>query len=169
METTKHASHTRPLLTQTQNNTTLWIGHMHSDTSDHFAGQTFNCPSEGSLDNIQLFSSAVQTPGEVVLTLHEFDIKTKNWGPSIGKSVLFLQKGDDSRWVRFDFSPVPLQKNITYGFRLQTNEALVAIGEAASGSKQPFTFGHEWNADSNNKTGHYFTYFSLTFKVEMCA
>ena len=169
METTKHASHPRPVLTQTQNNTTLWIGHLHSDTTDHFAGQTFKCPVEGSLDNIQLYSSAVQYPGEVTLTLHEFDSKTKNWGPAIGNSSLVLQKGDDARWIRFTFSPIQLHRDVTYGFRLQTNEALVAIGEAASGTKQPFTFGHEWNADSKNKTGHYFTYFSLAFKIEMCA
>ncbi len=169
METTKQSRLTRPVLTQTQNNTTLWIGHMYSNTSDHFGGQTFKCPSEGSLDNIQLYSSAVQYPGEVQLTLHEFDSKTKNWGPAIGNSALFINKGEESRWVRFGFSPIALQKDTTYGFRLQTTEALIAIGEAASGTKQPFTFGHEWNANSKNKSGHYFTYFSLAFKVEMCA
>lgn len=169
METTKHASHPRPVLTQAQNNTTLWIGHLHTDPTDHFAGQTFNCPSEGLLDNIQLYSSAVQYPGEVLLTIHEFDTKTKTWGPAIGSSTLALRKGDDGRWIRFGFSPVPLQKDTVYGFRLQTQDALIAIGEAASGTKQPFTFGHEWNADSKNEAGHYFSYFSLAFKVEMCA
>ncbi|HYM95636.1 MAG TPA: hypothetical protein VET23_15970 [Chitinophagaceae bacterium] len=169
METTKHASHPRPVIMQAQNNTTLWIGHLQTDPTDHFAGQTFKCPSEGLLDNIQLYSSAVQYPGEIMLTLHEFEDVKKTWGPLIGSSALTLKKGDDARWIRFGFSPVALKKNVVYGFRLQTQDALVAIGEAASGNKQPFAFGHEWNADSKNEKGHYFSYFSLAFKVELCA
>jgi len=169
METMKHSSHPRPVLTQTQNNTTLWIGHLQTDPTDHFAGQTFKCPSEGLLNNIQVYSSAVQHPGEMSLTLHEFDTTTKTWGPAIGNSSLALQRGDDARWIRFELQPVPLAKDVTYGFRLQTSNALIGIGEAASGVKQPFTFGHEWNGDSKDKTGRYFSYFSLAFKVELCA
>lgn len=169
MKTMKHASHPRPVLTQDQNNTTLWIGHLHTDPTDHFGGQTFKCPSEGLLDNIQLYASAVQYPGEVQLTLHEFDNAARTWGPMISSSTLTLQKGEEARWIRFDFPPLPLQKDTVYGFQLQTQEALVAIGEAASGTKQPFAFGHEWNADSKNEKGHYFSYFSLTFRVEMSA
>ena len=169
METTRHASHPRPVITQTKNNTTLWIGHLLSDPNDHFGGQTFNCPSEGELDNIQVFSAAVQNPGEIILTLHEFDPASKSWGPVIGKSSISIQRGDDTRWIRFALPSVYLKKDITYGFRLQAQDALVAFGEAASGTNQPFTFGHEWNADSGNEKGHFFTYFSLAFKVEMCA
>lgn len=169
METTKHASHPKPVLTQTQNNTTIWIGHLKTDPTDHFAGQTFQCPSDGLLDNIQLFSSAVQYPGELILTLHEFDEAKKIWGPSIGSCSINLQKTNDARWIRFELSPVKLQKNLVYGFRLFAHDALVAIGEAASVNKEPFAFGHEWNADSQNEKGRYFSYFSLSFKVEMCA
>jgi hypothetical protein len=169
METTKHASRPRPVLTQTQNNTTLWIGHLQTDPTDHFAGQTFKCPSEGLLNNIQVYSSAVQLPGEMSLTLHEFDTNTKTWGPSVGNSTLLLERGDDAKWIRFELQPVPLRKDVTYGFRLQTNNALIGIGEAASGTKEPFTFGHEWSGDSKNMKGHFFTYFSLAFKIELCA
>ena len=169
MEPMKHSSHPRPVLTQTENNTTLWIGHLQSDPTDHFAGQTFKCPAEGLLNNIQVYSSAVQNPGELLMTLHEFDSTTKTWGPAIADSTLTLHKGDDARWVRFELQPVPLRKDITYGFRLQTKNAMIAIGEAASGTKRPFTFGHEWNGDSENLIGHFFTYFSLAFKVELCA
>jgi len=169
METTGHASHLRPVITQTQNNTTLWIGHLLSDPNDHFGGQTFKCPAEGTLDNIQVYSSAVQNPGEVMLTLHEFDPVSKTWGPAIGNSALSLQRGDDARWIRFALPSVYLHRDTTYGFRLEAHDALVALGEAASGTNQPFTFGHEWNGDSRNEKGHYFTYFSLAFKVEMCA
>lgn len=169
MKTAKPAGPTRPIISQTQNNTTLWIGHLISDPNDHFGGQTFKCPSEGTLDNIQVYSSAVQNPGEVTLTLHEFNPETKTWGPAIGNSILSMQRGDEARWIRFALPPVSLHRDKTYGFRIETHDALIALGEAASGTNQPFTFGHEWNADSKNKQGHFFTYFSLAFKVEMCA
>jgi hypothetical protein len=169
MENKKHSSHTHPVLSQNQNNTTRWIGHLQNDPTDHFAGQTFKCPSEGLLNNIQVYSSSVHKPGDVALTLHEFDSAGKIWGPAIGDAAMFLQIGEDSRWVRFYLQPVPLKKDMSYGFRLQTNNALIGIGEAASHSQQPFAFGYEWNGDSKNEEGHYFSYFSLAFKVELCA
>jgi hypothetical protein len=167
MQTTKHSSH--PVISQTQNNTTLWVGHLQTDPNDHLAGQTFKCPIEGLVNNIQVYSSTVQQPGDVGLTLHEFDAATKTWGPAIGDASIFLQRGDDTRWIRFYLQPVSLKKDAMYGFRLQTSNALIGIGEAASHSKQPFMFGHEWNADSKNEKGYYYSYFSLAFKVEMCA
>jgi hypothetical protein len=166
MQTTKPSSH--PILSQTRNNTTLWIGHLQTDPHDHFAGQTFTCPAEGLVNNIQVYSSTVHQPGDVALTLHEFDANTKTWGPSIGNASMFLQKGDDARWVRFYLPPVSLKKDGTYGFRLQTNNAMIGIGEAASHAQQPFT-GHEWSGDSKNEKGHYFSYFSLAYKIELCA
>jgi hypothetical protein len=168
METLKKSSHPQPVLSQAQNNTTLWIGHLQTDPTDHFAGQTFNCPAEGQLGNIQLYSAAVQLGGEVVLTLHEFDPRTKNWGPSIGSSTLEVQKGDHAQWLRFELPPVLLHKDATYGFRVQTNKAMVGLGEAATGNKAPFTFGHAWSGDSKNERGHFYSYFSLAFKVELC-
>ena len=103
------------------------------------------------------------------LTLHEFDDSTQTWGPSIGNSSLTLQKGDDAKWIRFELQPVLLRKGVTYGFRLYTNNAMIGIGEAATGTQQPFTFGHEWSGDSANMQGHFFSYFSLAFKIEMRA
>jgi|KBSSwiStaDraftv2_1062776.scaffolds.fasta_scaffold1087529_1 hypothetical protein len=169
METLKHASHTRPLLTQTKNNTTLWIGHLKTDPTDHFAGQTFQCTTDGLLSNIQIFADAVQTPGEVKLNLHGFDPKTKKWGDVLGSSKVNIQRSDDARWIRFDFPAISLISGNSYGFRLETSDAMVAIGEAASFAKQPFVFGQEWKADSKDRTGHFYSYFSLAFKVELCA
>ena len=168
METLKKSSHPHPVLSQAQNNSTHWIGHLASDPNDHYAGQTFACPTEGQLDNIQLYTTAIQHGGELVMTLHEFDARTKNWGPSIGSSALQVLKGATPHWMRFDLPPVHLRKDVTYGFRVQANNAMVALGEAATGTRQPFTFGHEWSADSKNQRGHYYSYFSLAFKVEMC-
>ena len=168
MQTMKKNSHPHPVLSQAQSNTTLWIGHLQTDPTDHFAGQTFKCPDEGPLDNIQLYSSAVQHSGEVILTLHEFDTGTKTWGPPIGSSAMQVQQGDIAKWMRFALPPVHLRKDVTYGFRVQARNAMVALGEAAAGTKQPFTFGHEWSGDSRNERGFYYSYFSLAFKVEFC-
>src|SRR5215204_662246 len=101
METNK-SSKPRPVITQTDNNTTLWIGHLQTDPTDHFAGQTFNCPATGELDNIQIYSAAVQNPGEMVLTLHAFDVNNKSWGPAIVSSKIGVEKKDEERWIRFD-------------------------------------------------------------------
>ena len=169
MNTTQQSSHPRPVITQTKNNTTLWIGHLQTDPTDHFAGQTFMCPSGGVLDNIQVYSAAVQCPGQLTLTLHEFDVASKTWGPSIGESRLMIEKTDGAKWIRFELPPVHLSQGAHYGFRLHANNAMVALGEAATGNKQPFTFGHEWNGDSKDQKGHFFSYFSLAFKVELRA
>ncbi|MBK5272087.1 MAG: hypothetical protein JJE22_13850, partial [Bacteroidia bacterium] len=149
--------------------TTLWIGHLHTDPTDHLGGQTFKCPSEGMLDNIQLYSLAVQSPGEMKLTFHEFDTNTKSWGPAIANSNLLLQRGDDAKWITFELQPVPLLKDVTYGFRLETSNALIGIGEAATGTLHPFTFGQAWSGDSKDVKGHYYSYFSLAFKVALRA
>ena len=161
--------HNQPVISQTEKNTTLWIGHLKSDPNDHIAGQTFTCPSDGVINNIQVYSSTVQYPGDVALTLHEFDTTSKTWGPAIGDATMFIQKGEDSRWVRFYLAPVELKKDRTYGFRLRTENALIGIGEAASMAKHPFTFGSEWKSDALDHQGQYFSYFSLAFKVELCA
>ena len=159
----------RPVLSQTENNTTLWIGHLNHDTNDRLAGQTFSCPADGELNNIQVYSSAVTQPGEVQLTLHVFDPVTHEWGPSIGKSILHIERNDESRWLRFELDPVSLQKNGHYAFRLQTEKGIIGIGEAASHSRKPFTFGQEWNSDASHNGEKFFSYFSLAFKVELCA
>jgi len=169
MESKKHSSHPRPVLSQAENNTTLWIGHLQSDPTDHFAGQTFKCPAAGMLDNIQVYTSAVHHPGELIMTVHEFNADSKTWGPAIATTKLDVERTDQAKWIRFSLDPVPLYKDATYGFRLYTNNAMIGIGEAATGTREPFTFGHEWNGDSKNQSGCYFSYFSLAFKVELCA
>ncbi len=159
-----------PLLSQTQNNTTLWIGHLNTDSFDHFAGQTFQCPADGLVNNIQIYASVVQQPGEVGLSFHEFDNSSKTWGPSLGDASYSFEKGnDEARWIRFLLHPVTLKKDIVYGFRLKTNNAMIGLGEAARHARQPFKFGYEWKADSKNEKGYYLSYFSLMFKVELCA
>ena len=105
----------------------------------------------------------------MALTLHEFDAATKTWGPAIGNSSRNVDKKDGTNWIRFEMEPINLQKDTSYGFRLQTENGIIGIGEAASGNRHPFTFGHAWNGHGSNDKGEYFRYFSLAFKVELCA
>lgn len=165
----KTSNNSRPILSQTENNTTLWIGHLTNDANDRLAGQTFSCPSDGLLNNIQVFSAAVTQPGDVALTLHEFDPVAKTWGPPVGSANLNIEKNDTSKWLRFELEPLQLKKGSSYGFRLQTETGIIGFGEAISHAHKPFTFGQAWSSDAGRKGERFFSYFSLAFKVEMCA
>ncbi len=169
METMKNASTIRSILSQTRNNTTTWIGHLQNETLDHFSGQTFRCPDDGYLDNIKVYATMVQRPGEVLLTLHEFNDDQKSWNPSIAGSTSFVSRKDEGEWLTFSLSSALLEKDKLYGFRLQSHEAMVGLGELARANDEPCTYGQEWNADSNNRAGVFFNWFSLAFKVEMVA
>jgi len=169
METMKNAGAIRPILSQTRNNTTTWIGHLQNETVDHFSGQTFKCPDDGILDNIQVYASMIQRPGEVQLTLYEFDDTSKNWSHSIAASSVYVSMKNEGDWISFMLPHVLLSGGKTYGFRLHSNNAMLGIGEWARGNHEPCVYGQEWNADSNNKDGVFFTWFSLAFKVEMVA
>ena len=169
METVKNGSQSRAVLTQTKNNTTLWIGHLQNDMADHLAGQTFICPSDGELDNIQVYSSFVQRPGTITLTLHEFDTHSKTWKNAFASSAVFVTKNQESKWLSFSLQKTNLEKDKTYAFRLQSEDGMIGIGELVRGNQDPCFFGQEWNASSDNDGGTYFTWFSLAFKVEMVA
>lgn len=169
MQTKTNSLAPHPVLTQAQTNSTLWVGHLHTDPNDHFAGQTFTCPAEGNLHNIQLYSAAVHAAGEMQLTLHEFDSRSRNWGPALGASSVAVQKQDHAKWLRFELPHVPLRKGASYAFRIQASDAMIGLGEAATGNHSPFTFGQEWSADSRNAEGQFYAYFSLAFKLELCA
>jgi len=168
MEAIKRVSRPYPVITQIENNTTLWIGHLQSDPTDHFAGQTFTCPASGDLSNIQVYSEVVHSPGHIRLSLHAFDEETKSWGSVLASAITEVDKNDEDTWIRFEMPPMPLHKRATYGFRLYADQAMIALGEGATAGEKPFK-GQEWHADSNNQTGEFYNYFSLAFKVEMCA
>jgi len=176
METSNHSSlsstgriSSHPILSQTENNATLWIGHLQNDPTDHFGGQTFKCPSDGLLDNIQLFAETIPNPGNVYLSLHEFDNITKRWGTAIAETSLIVEQNDREKWIYFNFPPIQLKKETNYGFRIHSYDALIGLGEACHDRHHPFSFGHEWHGSSSDQKGNYFSYFSLAFKVEMRA
>src|SRR5262245_49990124 len=129
MEVTKNAATIRTVLTQPSNNTTTWIGHLQSDPISHLAGQTFISPENGKLDNIQIYSSLVQYPGELTLTLHEFDTNSKSWTSAFADSSFTVSKTDRDKWLTFRFDSPELIKDKSYGFRLHSYDALIGIGE----------------------------------------
>ena len=55
------------------------------------------------------------------------------------------------------------------GLDLKAPDTLVAIGEAAWSSKDPFVYGEEWSINNIENRDHYYRYFSLAFKVELRA
>lgn len=159
----------KPVLTQTASNTTLWVGHSQTDPADHYGGQTFVCPDQGQLDNIQLLATAVPVAGELLLTLHAFDAELRSWGPVLAQVSRVVDADDRNNWLSFSMPSIALEKGYCYGFRIQARKGLVALAEAACDNKHPFSFGQEWSADSLNQQGHYYSFFSLAFKVEMRA
>lgn len=169
----KTGQNNRPLkvvVQQVTNNTTAWMGHRLQPSEDLIAGQTFTCPAEGDVETIEIFSSLVIRPGHAQMTLHSFDPDTKKWGPVLLSSSVDIDKNDSGKWIAFPQNGLHLQKGNSYGFRLQSDDMLLGIGEAAGVSAAPqFTGGQEWIAASSDQQGKYFNYLSLAFKVGMRA
>ena len=169
MKKSMYASHTQTALEQLQKNSCSWIGHMTVGSAEHAAGQTFECPDDGEVDTIQVYTTAVPHPGKVTLTLHAFDRESKKWGPVLTQTEIDVEKKDAGNWMQFHLPNIPLHKDAAYGFRLRSNDALVGIGEAAWTSHGNFAYGEEWHADNLHSRDQYFRYFSLAFKVELRA
>ena len=170
MSTPKKSTTLQPAVEQVTNNTTSWIGHRPGDNNDIIKGQTFIAPAEGDLDGIEVFSSMVTSPGKVMMTLHSFDSLQKNWGPVLGTTSVEFTKNDSGKWVSFDIPGQHLKKGETYGFRLESPNTLIGIGEAAGSHKHPpFNNGQEWKFSTKDSKGHSFSYFSLAFKIGLRA
>lgn len=167
MKTTNAGNHLHPALEQLHRNTCLWIGHTNTGQADHIAGQTFQCPENGSVNKILVYSIAVSHPGKMILTLHDFDKTGKIWGNVLSSSEIGVDETDTENWLQFPLQAVRLHKENMYGFRLKSPDTLVAIGEAAWPSKYPFEYGVEWNTNNIENKDYYYRYFSLAFKVEL--
>ena len=170
METNQSKSSLKPVVQQVTNNTTSWIGHRHGETKNRVSGQTFTCPTEGKVDAIEVILTHITNDGPVDLTVHSFDPEKKTWGAELGTSTVEFKRNDTGKWVSFPLKGIQLQKGMTYGFRLKCESGLIGIGETAGSVAQlPFAGGQEWNATSDDKSGNFFTYLSLAFKVALRA
>ena len=161
---------TRAIIEQVNHDATIWIGHSGSDNKEVLCGQTFVAPSEGELEGIEVFSSMVTNPGNLVMTLHIFDPEKRTWGPTIGSASVDLNNTNIEKWVKFHIPGMRLNKGKTYGFRLACPNSYIGVGEAAgSHAHPPFASGQEWQFTQNDQKGNSFSYFSLAFKVGLRA
>ena len=164
------ANSLRPVVEQTTNNATSWIGHRPGDNKEIVSGQTFFAPASGAVGTIEVFSSMVTQPGKVVMTLHSFDTEQKKWGPSIGTTSVNLIYSDSGKWISFNIPSAQLDKGKTYGFKLESPDSYIGVGEAAGVAKKPpFTSGQEWRFTAANQGGVSYNYFSLAFKIGLRA
>ena len=171
MKTAFETTISNQLVQQTNNNTTTWIGHMPGkDSDDIVGGQTFIAHAEGDLDNIQVYSSVVANPGKVSLTLHAFNTEENSWGAVLGSTSIEISKQDNDKWISFKIPGLHLSKGKTYGFKLESAESFIGVGEAAGSHEQPpFSEGQEWQFKNKEQKGNSFSYFSLAFKVGLRA
>ncbi len=161
---------TRSSVEQITNNTTGWIGHHPRDNKDISRGQTFVASVEGDVETIQVYSNLVSQPGNVMMTVHNFDPQQNSWGPALGSVSVPFAKTDSGKWMTFNLPSLHLNKGKSYGFRLESHDSFIGVGEAAGSAKQPpFSTGQEWQFTNNNKSGDAYSYFSLAFKVGLRA
>lgn len=160
----------RSVSEQITNNTTSWVGHAKGHPDDIIKGQTFISSTEGDLEAIEVFSNIVTDPGKVIMTVYKYDPQQKQWGSALGTSSIQFNKTDTDKWMSFPIAGLHLDKGQSYGFRLESHDSLIGVGEAAGSSNNPvFGSGQEWRFTSNNSKGDSFSYLTLAFKVEIRA
>jgi hypothetical protein len=170
MNTNNQTHVTRSAVEQITHNATTWIGHRRYDNNNMATGQTFLAPSEGDLDTIEVYSSIVTKPGKVTMTLHSFDPQQDKWGPSLGTATVEFNHNSNGKWIPFKLQGLHLSKGLSYGFKLESSETYIGVGEAAGSFKQPpFISGKEWRFVNNNQNPDAYSYFSLAFKVGLKA
>lgn len=159
-----------PVVEQTVNNSTSWIGHSINNPVDISKGQTFEATSEGNLDDVQIFSNIVTAPGDVVMTLHSFDPQENVWSNPIASSTVPMKTTDTGRWMSFPLAGMHLQKGRSYGFRISSSHSLVGLGEAVCSAKNPPVIkGQEWQFTNGDSRGQSFSYFTLTYRLGLRA
>lgn len=151
---------------QTVHNATSWIGHRNYDDKDVAAGQTFVAGAGGDLETIEIFPTVVTRAGRVSMTLYDFDEQKNTWGASLGSANVEFTKDTNDRWIPFYLKGLQLVKGKTYGFKLESTDTYIGVGEAAGSAKNPpMENGKEWKFSNNQDQPHGFRYFSLAFRV----
>lgn len=157
----------KPSIEQVTNNATSWLGHHPKDNKDIARGQTFVAHTEGDVSAIEIYTNIVTRPGQVMLTIHNYDPQKKSWGPALGSSALDMNQSHAGKWVAFDIPATHLSKGSSYGFRLESHDSFIGVGEAAGSATQPQFEGQEWRFTNDNQKADSYSYFSLAFKVGM--
>ncbi|MEO6546871.1 MAG: hypothetical protein ABIN94_02690 [Ferruginibacter sp.] len=158
----------KAIVEQTTNNATSWIGR--HNNNDIVGGQTFLSPSDSVLEAIEVFTSVVTVPGQVSMSVHTFDSQLQSWGPALNTASVDFNSSDNGKWKTFTIPGLALSKGKTYGFRMESANCFVGVGETVATYKTPLLIdGQEWKFTNQDKTGQSFSYFSLAFKVEVRA
>ncbi len=169
MKTYLHTPSTKTLVSQLENNSSQWLGSLPLSQISFKVGQTFVTPASAMVDSVQICADAIQSNGVVELSFHEFNESAHSWGAELGKSSLQVARKAGDSWLKFDLGNISLEKHKTYGFILTSNDALIAISEVAWGQKDSKPTGEEWSIRSNEKEEHFFNYFSLVYRIGICA
>ncbi len=158
-----------PAVEQLTNNATSWLGRRKADNKEIMMGQTFLAPAEGVLESIEVYSSIVANPGNVLMSVHRFDTEQQSWGPALGSAQVSVNQSFNNKWIAFQIPGLAISKGLTYGFLLESHDSYVGVGEAAGSAKNPpYASGKEWIFIDRNKS-HAYSYFNLAFKVGMRA
>jgi len=163
-----HHQFNQAALQQLTHNTTSWLGHRKSDHKKIIAGQTFVANKDGHLEQIEVFSEIVTLPGNVTLSLHSFDAASQQWGANLGSVAVPVNHACNNQWMAFAIPGLTLQKGNAYGFKIESNDTFIGLGEAAGCAQQPpFISGKEWRFVADENSEDQFSYFSLAFKIGM--
>ena len=170
MKTHQSKNHVEIIRQQVTNDNISWIGHQPGEAMSRTNGQTFLCPAAGDLDAIEVFPAVVCDHASLALTVHLFNAADHTWGPTLASSKAQVEKQDAGHWISFPINDLHLQRGLTYGFRLNSDDTLIGIGgRIGSHTQMPINGGQEWEASTEDKNGKYYSYFSLAFKVELRA
>lgn len=155
---------------QTDNNSTGWVGQVPGIKDHMVMGQTFIAGAAGDLQAIEVFSNVVTRDSHVLITLYNFDTGKQCWGQVLGTASIEVKKADAGKWLVFNLPGLHLAEGQAYGFRLDSMDSYIGVGEACGSFRQPvFKTGQEWQFTDSNPNGNPFTYFSLAFRVEVAA
>ena len=153
---------------QITNNATSWIGHHPKDNKETGRGQTFVANNGGKVEAIEVNTNIVTKPGNVMMTIHSFDTGKQTWGPALSSASVECKQSDGGKWLSFNIPSLQLNKGETYGFKLESQDSFIGVGEAAGSAKHPpFSAGQEWHFNNNGQHVNAYSYFSLAFKVDI--
>ena len=166
MNTLPILPHKKFIIEQNTHNTTSWIGHQQSDPTNIKTGQTFIAPCEADLEAIEIFTSLVTHPGEMVMSIHPFDESLKSWGKALASTSIQLDCADSGKWKSVSFAGPHLKKGDSYGFRLECLHSYIGLGEAIGSCSNPSLLnGQEWKLTDAHKKGHFYSFFNLAFRI----
>lgn len=165
MKNIPFSTHFTSVVSQLENNSSQWLGRIPSYPGEIMVGQTFCSSSAGKVGTIKVYSEMIQNNGKVTITVHQFDEVLHEWGAVLGTAVVDVKKQTHPDWLHFEFPEIKLEKNTFYGFRLKSEDALVAVSEVAWGNNNKCLQGEEWSSKTNEDEGQYYNFFSLVFQV----